>query len=78
MNRLLIAEKPSVAQSIAAVLGAKDRNDGYLSGRGFIVSWCLGHLAELSDASAYNEDYAKWRLKDMPIIPAEYISLYAW
>ena len=72
MNRLVIAEKPSVAQSIAAVLGAKDRNDGYLSGSGFIVSWCFGHLAELSDASAYNADYAKWGLKDLPIIPAEY------
>ena len=72
MNRLVIAEKPSVAQSIATVLGAKDRNDGYLSGSGFIVSWCFGHLAELSDASAYNADYAKWGLKDLPIIPAEY------
>ncbi len=72
MNRLVIAEKPSVAQTIAAVLGAKDRNDGYLSGSGFIVSWCFGHLAELSDASAYNEDYARWRLRDLPIIPSEY------
>ena len=52
-----IAEKPSVAQSIAAVLGVKERHDGYLSGGGCIVSWCFGHLAELSDASAYNADY---------------------
>ena len=72
MNRLVIAEKPSVAQSIAAVLGAKTRNDGYLSGSGYIVSWCYGHLAELSDASAYNADYAKWRMKDLPIIPQSF------
>ena len=67
--RLVIAEKPSVAQSIAAILGAKKRSDGYLEGNGNIVSWCYGHLAELSDAAAYNPDYAKWSLKDLPIVP---------
>lgn len=72
MNRLVIAEKPSVAQSIAAVLGAKTRNDGYLSGGGYIVSWCFGHLAELSDASSYNADYAKWRMEDLPILPVNF------
>lgn len=51
--RLVIAEKPSVAQSIAAVLGAKVRHDGYLEGGGYIVSWCFGHLAELADAAVY-------------------------
>ena len=61
MSRLVIAEKPSVAQSIASVLGAGNRKDGYLEGGGYLVSWCFGHLAELSDASAYNPDYAKWR-----------------
>ena len=71
-NKLVIAEKPSVAQSIAAVLGAKQRNSGYLSGNGYIVSWCFGHLAELSDASAYNADYAKWNMKDLPIIPLNF------
>ena len=71
-QRLVIAEKPSVAQSIAAVLGAKQRNSGYLSGNGYLVSWCFGHLAELSDASAYNADYAKWNMKDLPIIPANF------
>ncbi len=70
--KLVIAEKPSVAQSIAAVLGAKQRNSGYLSGNGYIVSWCFGHLAELSDASAYNADYAKWNMKDLPIIPVNF------
>ena len=70
--RLVIAEKPSVAQSIAAVLGAKQRRDGYLEGGGHIVSWCFGHLAELADAAIYNADYAKWSLKDLPIVPYSY------
>ena len=69
MSRLVIAEKPSVAQSIASVLGAANRKDGYLEGGGYLVSWCFGHLAELSDASAYNPDYAKWRYEDLPILP---------
>ena len=72
MPKLVIAEKPSVAQSIAAVIGAKQKYDGYLTGGGYTVSWCLGHLAELSDASAYNADYAKWNRKDLPIIPENY------
>ena len=72
MQKLVIAEKPSVAQSIAAVIGAKQKHDGYLTGGGYTVSWCLGHLAELSDASAYNADYAKWNRKDLPIIPTSY------
>ena len=70
--RLVIAEKPSVAQSIAAVLGAKSRHDGYLEGDGYIVSWCFGHLAELADAAVYNADDAKWTLAALPIIPAPF------
>ena len=69
-HKLVIAEKPSVAQSIAAVLGAKQRRDGYLSGNGCIVSWCYGHLAELAGADVYDEKYAKWRYDDLPILPA--------
>ena len=72
MQKLVIAEKPSVAQSIAAVIGAKQKHDGYLTGNGYTVSWCLGHLAELSDASVYNADYARWNMKDLPIIPKNY------
>ena len=64
--RLVIAEKPSVAQSIAAVLGAKSRHDGYLEGSGYIVSWCFGHLAELADAAVYNADDAKWSWRRCP------------
>ena len=67
--RLVIAEKPSVAQSLAAVLGANQRRAGYLEGGGWLVSWCLGHLAELADAASYDPDYAKWRLEDLPILP---------
>ena len=67
--RLVIAEKPSVAKSLAAVLGATSRKDGYLEGNGWLVSWCLGHLAGLADAATYNPDYAKWRYDDLPILP---------
>ena len=70
--RLVIAEKPSVAQGIAAVLGAKSRHDGYLEGGGYIVSWCFGHLAELADAAVYNADDAKWTLAALPIIPTSF------
>lgn len=71
-HKLVIAEKPSVAQSIAAVLGAKQRHDGYLSGNGYLVSWCFGHLAELASADVYDEKYAKWRYDDLPILPASW------
>lgn len=67
--KLVIAEKPSMAKSIAVVLGANSRKDGYLEGSGFLVSWCVGHLVELADASAYGENYAKWTLADLPILP---------
>ena len=66
---LVIAEKPSVAQSIAKVLGATSRKDGYMEGGNYIVSWCFGHLVELADASSYDERYAKWRYDDLPIVP---------
>ena len=67
--KLVVCEKPSVAQAIAAVLGAKQRGDGCLSGSGYIVSWCFGHLAEFSSADAYDGKYAKWRRGDLPILP---------
>ena len=59
--KLVIAEKPSVAMSLAAVLGATERKDGYLEGSGYLVSWCVGHLLELAQPEAYKEQYAKWR-----------------
>ena len=67
--KLVIAEKPSVAQRLAAVIGATVRKDGYLEGNGWRVSWCVGHLAGLADADVYNPDYAKWRYDDLPILP---------
>ena len=59
--KLVIAEKPSVAQSIAKVIGADKREDGYLEGNGYLVSWCVGHLVELAPPEAYDEKYEKWR-----------------
>ena len=72
MKRLVIAEKPSVGMSIASVLGARDRKDGYVEGRDYIVSWGFGHLAELANADTYDEKYAKWRYDDLPIVPANW------
>ncbi len=69
---LVVAEKPSVAQSIAKALGVFDRKDGYIEGNGYIVSWCIGHLVALADADMYNEKYKKWSLDTLPIIPSEW------
>ncbi len=70
--KLVLAEKPSVAQSIAKVLGANKRSDGYLEGNGYLVSWCVGHLVELAQPEAYDERYGKWSYKDLPIFPADW------
>ena len=67
--KLVIAEKPSVAMALASVLGARTRKDGYVEGNGYIVSWCIGHLVGLCDASEYDEKYKKWRYEDLPIVP---------
>lgn len=67
--RLVIAEKPSVARSIAAILGAAQKQNGYFEGNNYLVSWCVGHLVELAPPSAYDERYAKWRREDLPILP---------
>ena len=69
---LVIAEKPSVAQSIAAVLGATQRKDGYLEGNEYLVSWCVGHLVELAQPESYEEAWKKWSYKSLPIIPQEW------
>ena len=70
--RLALAEKPSVAQSIAKVLGATKRHDGYLEGNGWLVSWCVGHLVELAEPESYDEKYSKWRYEDLPIFPEKW------
>ena len=67
--KLVLAEKPSVAQSLAKVLGVTNRQDGYLEGNGYIVSWCVGHLVELAQPEAYDERYGKWTYGDLPILP---------
>ena len=72
MSKLVICEKPSVAQSIGKVLGASKRCDGYLEGGGYLVSWCVGHLVELAQPEAYGETYARWRLEDLPILPEKW------
>lgn len=69
---LVVAEKPSVGQSIAKVLGASKRGEGFLEGNGYIVSWCVGHLVGLADASHYDERLAKWRYDDLPIVPSDW------
>lgn len=67
--QLVIAEKPSVAQTIAKVLGAAERKDGYVEGNGYIVSWCVGHLAALVNPESYDEKYKAWSFETLPIIP---------
>lgn len=70
--KLVIAEKPSVAISIAKVIGANKKKDGYYEGNGYRVSWCVGHLVQMANPDAYDEKYAKWNMADLPIIPKEY------
>ena len=69
MSKLIIAEKPSVAKSIASALGASSRADGFYEGNGLLVSWCVGHLVSPMDAGGYDERFKKWRYDDLPILP---------
>lgn len=69
---LIITEKPSVARAIAEVVGATERQNGYLQGKGFLVSWCVGHLVELALPEVYDARYARWRYTDLPIIPEKW------
>lgn len=67
--QLVIAEKPSVAKSIADVLGALDRQDGYFEGGGYLVSWCVGHLIELAEPESYGDQWKKWTYESLPVNP---------
>ena len=67
--RLVIAEKPSVAKSMAEVLGATNRKEGYFEGNGYLVSWCVGHLVELAQPEQYGEQWKKWTYESLPIHP---------
>ena len=69
---LVIAEKPSVAQTIAAALGVKEKKDGFIEGGGYLISWCVGHLVQLAEAAAYGEQYKKWSFESLPILPEEW------
>ena len=69
---MIVTEKPSVAISYAKILGVHGRQDGYLGGNGYLVSWCVGHLVELAPPSAYGEQYVKWNIADLPILPEKW------
>ena len=71
-NKLVIAEKPSVAISIAKVINATNKKDGYYEGNGYRVSWCIGHLIQMANPEEYDKKYKKWNISDLPIIPSEY------
>ena len=67
--KLVITEKPSVARSIATVIGADEKQNGYWQGGGYLVSWCIGHLVSFAEAGRYDEKYCKWKYEDLPILP---------
>ena len=69
---MIVAEKPSVAMAYAKVLGATNRQDGYLEGNGYLVSWCVGHLVELAPPNIYDAKYVKWSIADLPILPQKW------
>ena len=69
---MIVAEKPSVAMAYAKVLGATNRQDGYLEGNGYLVSWCVGHLVELAPPNVYDAKYVKWSIADLPILPQKW------
>ena len=70
--KLVICEKPSVVAAVAAALGVTGRKDGYIEGNGYLISWCIGHLVQLSEAAAYGEQYKKWSYDSLPILPQEW------
>jgi DNA topoisomerase-3 len=70
--RLIVAEKPSVGRDIASALGRHRKEKGALAGEGWTVTWALGHLAELAPPDAYGEEYKKWRLESLPILPERF------
>ena len=71
--KLVIAEKPSVGMALAKVLGVTEKQNGYVEGNGYIVSWCVGHLVGLANADSYDEKYKLWNIDDLPIIPENWI-----
>lgn len=70
--KLVICEKPSVGAAVAAALGVTGKKDGYIENGEYIISWCIGHLVQLSEAAAYGEQYKKWSYDSLPILPQEW------
>ena len=70
--KLVITEKPSVAQAVSHVIGANERKAGYMEGNGFLVSWCIGHLVELAQPDAYSGAWKKWNYESLPMIPKKW------
>ncbi|MGB3634538.1 MAG: DNA topoisomerase III, partial [Rubrobacteraceae bacterium] len=70
--RLIVAEKPSVGRDIAGVLGGHRKQKGSLVGDGWTVTWALGHLVELAPPDAYGDEYKRWRLESLPILPDKF------
>jgi len=68
-KNLVVTEKPGVAQTLAAVLGAKKRGDGFFEGGDWLISWCYGHLVELALADAYGDQFKRWSYDALPILP---------
>ena len=71
-KKLIITEKPSVAQEFARILGVSGRNDGYIENSDYVITWCVGHLVEMVYPEVYDEKYKKWKLEDLPFLPKEY------
>ena len=71
-KKLIITEKPSVARDFARVLRVSGNNNGYIENDTYVISWCFGHLVEMSYPEAYDEKYKTWRLEDLPFLPKEY------
>lgn len=71
-KKLIITEKPSVAQEFARILGVSGRNDGYIENSDYVITWCVGHLVEMVYPEVYDEKYKKWKLEDLPFLPKDY------
>ena len=71
-KKLIITEKPSVAQEFARVLHVSGRRNGYLENDQYVITWCVGHLVEMVYPEDYDEKYRKWKLEDLPFLPATY------
>lgn len=70
--KLILTEKPSVARDFANILGARNKNDGYIEGNGYLITWCVGHLVAMSYPEKYGEEYKKWDLNVLPFLPTDY------